>query len=189
MDPTTPTSILPSRLGTVFVSVRNGFVPMATALLSRPEDIPALWEVGLLFGGLALFWVALRLVQHHECWILILFSSLWGFLIGGYYGDHHSPVSPNRLLAAQEHLRAVAAGTAAGVMIGASAALVLSLFIATWRASKQAKARAIIRELAAKKALAAAKAAQEQAIFPPPPRLLLTHFRVQQFLREKTNRN
>jgi hypothetical protein len=30
---------------------------MANVLIRGPEDIVALWEIGLFFGGLALFWV------------------------------------------------------------------------------------------------------------------------------------
>src|SRR5271165_6526328 len=111
---------------------------MATAL-SRPEDIPGLLDIGLIFGGLAFFWIVLYLLRyvHGASGALVLFFSFWGFIIGGCYGDSHGPSSADRFLA-QEHLRAVANGCAAGIIIGAGLALVLILFIAAWRASARA---------------------------------------------------
>jgi|SRR5271165_3387035 len=168
---------------------------MANSLIRGPEDIPALQDIGLIFGGLALFWVVFALVDGTG--ILVVFFSFWGFLIGGCYGDCHSPASADRLLAAQQHLRAVATGCAVGVLIGAGVALALILIFAAWRpGGSQAKAKAAAIALPPP-----LPSAQEQAILeefdkgirevfpPPPPRLLLSHFKVQQFLRKATNRN
>jgi hypothetical protein len=134
---------------------------------------------------------------HGASGAFVLFFSFSGFLTGGYYGDHHSPALADRLLAAQQHLMAVATGAAVGVLIGAGMALALILIFAAWRPSSQgAKAKAAATALPPP-----LPPAQEQAILeefdkgirevfpPPPPRLLLSHFKVQEFLREKTNRN
>src|SRR5271166_3762637 len=63
------------------------------------------------------FWIVLYLLRyvHGASGALVLFFSLWGFMIGGCYGDSHSPSSADRFLA-QEHLRAVATGCAAGII-------------------------------------------------------------------------
>jgi hypothetical protein len=95
------------------------------------------------------------------------------------------------------------------MLLLAISSLILMLFLVSGAGADVRKNLAISRqqiaaerkqkeELAAKEVLS--RAAEEQAIidkfdkgireiFSPPPRLLLSHFKVQQFLREKTNRN
>ncbi len=91
-------------------------------------------------------------------------------------------------------------------LLAALACVLYLLFLLTARATTKDVAATIAvmkasQEPVNEEALAAKRAAEEQAIlkefdknilaiFPPePPRLGLSHFEVQQFLREKTNRN
>jgi hypothetical protein len=101
---------------------------MTPSLIRDSEDVHALLDIGLLFGGMALFYVALLLVRS-ETGVLIVFFRLFGFLAGRWYGDRTSPVSADRLQAAWEHLRPVANGMVAGAAIGVGVDLAIAVLL------------------------------------------------------------
>jgi hypothetical protein len=53
------------------------------SLIRGPEDIVALCDIGLLFGGLALFYLMLLAVRNSESGVLIVLFSEVGFLARG----------------------------------------------------------------------------------------------------------
>jgi hypothetical protein len=57
---------------------------MKTAPLFTSRDIPALWHLGLFFGGLGLLYLALHLAK--GIWIYILAALEFGFFIGAGIG-------------------------------------------------------------------------------------------------------
>ena len=165
---------------------------MTHSLSRGPEDVVALCDIGLLFGGMALFYVALLLVRNSEAGVLMVLFGQFGFLTGGTYGDRTSPILADRLQAAWAHLCAVETGAVVGTAIGAGVGLVVTLLLTALRTRLRTKAET--RRKAAEEALSAKRKADIKRIARE-----LNHFRdrspvlgidrvqIQKFLRAHRN--
>jgi hypothetical protein len=167
-------------------------------------QLEGLLEVALLFGGLALFFVAAGLAQRMGSFTLALavLLGLCGFIAGACYshwvfvGERTGP----------EHFLSEAGGAFFGIAIGAAAAVLVRLLIAIRQrlaGGLHMEQRSRVAEpnkeelpkelaLATKRKPIVAESARGDPgkIFAPKrPTLLITHFAIQQFLRQKINRN
>jgi len=149
-----------------------------------PENIPALLDVALIFGGLALFLVALRLVRKSEAGPLIVFGSQLGFLAGGLWGDSQVPAS-----VAWEHLHWVATGVMAGTAVGVGVGVVVALLLAAWRARgrSRAKREGALKPLVERVQADRERALQERTRVLDPPTLGIDRVQIQRFLKGHRN--
>jgi hypothetical protein len=172
-----------------------------STVLSDPARLEGLLELALLFGGLALFWVAAALAQRINSFTLALavLLSLCGFLAGAccshwvFAGERTGP----------EHFRSVAFGAFVGIAIGAAAAVLVRLLIAGRQGFHMEQAAEPNKEEPPKELALAPKKPPEwdrtsgeldrgdsgKIFAPQRPILRITHFAIQQFLRQKINRN
>jgi hypothetical protein len=166
---------------------------MTHSLIRGPEDVVALCDIGLLFGGMALFYVALLLVRNSEAGVLMVLFGQFGFLTGGTYGDRTSPILADRLQAAWAHLYAVETGAVVGTAIGAGVGLVVTLLLTALRARLRTGVEA--RRKAAEEALPSQRKADIERItrklnhfYDSPPAVLgIDRVQIQRFLQEHKN--
>jgi hypothetical protein len=164
-----------------------------------------LCELGFLFGSLGLFWLAAHLAGRSNSFTfaLAVLLSVFGFLGGGCYGDRMRPSG------SWGHFQSVAFGALGGIAIGTASAVLVRLAFAirrlilkqvfymerpcpvstqnlSLRNSARQNQQSPEPERSAQEPSAQANAKIRAT---PPPRLLLSHFTIQQFLRDKINRN
>ena len=165
-------------------------------------------ELGLLFGGLALFWVAAGLAQRINSFTLALavLLSLCGFLAGTCYshwvfaGERTGP--EHFLSEAGGAFVGIAGGTAAAVLVRGLIAIRQRLAGGVHMEQRSRAAEPNKEELPKELALTTKKPPERdrtrgelargdsgKTFAPQRPKLLMTHFAIQQYLRQKTNRN